>query len=182
MKTLSYVPVLLGLCSALVACNDFEEEGALKFGSVEPDSTWRRIDARGAFSFLLPARLQAKDVQGIDSYVGAYEDSTLRLHFDYGWYSGYPHEHGQPGYTKKDREINGHRAILVSYRLEIENTARREGFEYFTSVYFPVDKEEEDGDEVVADTTNELSMDAICKTTRDCAVAHGIFESIRFPE
>lgn len=185
MKAWSFSSLLLlGLCGALAGCNGFERNDTFSFNGVEPDSTWRRIDARDAFSFRLPSRLQAKEVQGIDSYIGAYEDSTLRVSFDYGWYSGFTSERGQSSYTKEEIEINGHRAILVSYRLEGAAALEREGFTYFTSVFFPapVEDEDEDGDGIIADTTDELSMEAVCKTVRDCAVAHGIFKSVRFPE
>jgi hypothetical protein len=183
MKALKFVLFLaLTLYFFLTACDSFERKATLSFGNVQPDSTWPWINTGEAFSFRLPPGLEPKEMHGIDSNVGAYENSSLRIDFDYGWYSSYTRDHGQRNYTKEETEINGHRAIIVAYRLEGESPPAHEGFKYYTSAYFPFPVQDEEGSEIVADTTNELVMEALCKTTQDCALARGVFESIHFQE
>lgn len=98
-------------------------------------------------------------MRGIDSYVGSFESSTLHVGSDYGWYSGIPDDRGQQGYTKKEIQIGGHRAIIVSYQLDKDNV--EQGFKYFSAVHSPVPVEDENGDGIVANTTNELTMSAL---------------------
>jgi K+-transporting ATPase c subunit len=49
-------------------------------------SDWVKKSAHG-FSFFVPPDMAERDVQGIDSYVGAYRNGSFDLYFDYGMYS-----------------------------------------------------------------------------------------------
>lgn len=147
-------------------------DSPLNDNGFQSDPTWQKIDARGIFTFYIPSELEPQNVQGIDSYVGSFQSPTMRLSFDYGWYSGVPSDQGQKGYTKKETQIDEHRAIIISYQLD--SYATEEGYEYFTAVHFPVTAEDQNGG------INKLTMSAFCNTVIDISTAQTIFKTITF--
>lgn len=94
--------VLFVVCLALVGC----EPGDPAKSSAPPSSAtspatdvatvspappipadWQTVSAGRAFTFRAPADLKPVPVQGMDSFVGQYENDAFEVSFDYGMYS-----------------------------------------------------------------------------------------------
>lgn len=82
-----------------------------------PPANWQTIQGATAaqattpFRLRAPADLKKQDVQGIDSLMGQYQSPTMKLTYDYGWYSDPLDGEGLDGYWTT---INGQRARIAS--------------------------------------------------------------------
>ena len=114
------------------------------------------------FLFNVPSNMQEVEVQGVDSFVKQYESDSIKLSFDYGWYSN--NFGGWPEDTAFEEVVIGGR----SARVGTVKSEFRKGFPYATQIHFKLD------DDI------KLSMFAACETVVDVTIAHGIFETILF--
>ena len=124
----------------------------------------KRIDAT-YFTFDIPVEMVKTQVKGIDSHVGQYESSQIRLGFDYGSYAD-PLEYDKrlPQYQASEVKVDGRKARIVSFY-------QAEG--WFTAIHFPK------AGPALGEQT-KLTMHASCKTAKELHVARNIFTSIRF--
>jgi hypothetical protein len=75
---------------------------------------WQRID-EGGFSIELPNPLMREAARGVDSQVGAFESTSMRVAYDYGFYALWLGDDLQrPGPHQRSALIGGHNAIIVS--------------------------------------------------------------------
>jgi hypothetical protein len=124
----------------------------------------KRVDA-SYFNFGIPADMVKIRARGIDSHVGAYQNSRMRLGFDYGANSDpLDYDSGLPGYRSSKVTVGGREARMVSFR---------QSEAWFTAIHFP-DVGKTSGDGV------KLTMHASCRTEQDLELAREIFTSIRF--
>ncbi len=85
----------------------------------QPPSDWQLVELHGGwvgrprFSLLLPPGWSARDLQGIDSYVGEVTGDGVLLHFDYGAWTSYFSERDYPGHLTARETIGGHEAQLI---------------------------------------------------------------------
>jgi hypothetical protein len=79
---------VLALCLAMLLGGCASSAQTITAGAFQPPEGWQQIDARGHFTFWLPAGLAPLDVKGTDSYVGIWTSDTVTVRFDYGMYSG----------------------------------------------------------------------------------------------
>ncbi len=80
---------------------------------------WQRLTNR-AFSFSAPPDVVETPVRGVDSYVGQYDNPSLRITFDYGSYSsdslgGHRGAPARGAFTVERTAIDGQPAILGSW-------------------------------------------------------------------
>ena len=99
---------------------------------MDAPESWKRIDAKGRFSFYLPPEMKKLDTHGIDSYVEEYSSDTMRLGFDYGQYSNHLDNEGEEDYQAEMVAIDGRKAKLATFTIKDGNT----GYNYYTGVYF----------------------------------------------
>src|SRR5688572_116996 len=80
--------LVVGLCALMHGCRS---SGLDEVDACPPDTVttagWRTVDA-GPFALRLPPEYERRLLQGIDSYVGAWEASGRRVSFDFGPFSG----------------------------------------------------------------------------------------------
>ena len=96
---------------------------------------WQTIDAKGRFSFRLPQEFIEKDTQGIDSYVGEFVGDSMKVTFDYGWYSNPLNDlESMQEYFEFNKKIEGFKAKIVGYKL---NQNYYYYYAYFTGIHFP---------------------------------------------
>lgn len=142
-----------------------------------PSEMWQRVSADSLFTFALPPNLEEQDVFGIDSRVGAYRGSSVRLSYDYGMWSSdlsrddLSREGGEEEYSSRPVTIDGAATTLVHVKRRSQD--RPEGFRYFTGVYFsktPCRGAQRDA----------LQMGAFCKSKADCEAMQKVFQSIEF--
>lgn len=134
-------------------------------------SDWKEIDL-GHFLFHLPPDMKPQSVQGIDSTVWQYSNSSIRLTLDWGQYpGGFEPYRDQPEYKEEWIKVNGKTAHFWSFRLSEDNTAAA------------LDDKRYDATICFADTETKrmnLTFWAGCKTKSDQETAKMIFQSIRF--
>lgn len=139
---------------------------------------WKRIDAKGKFTFVVPSEMEAEVVQGTDSYVGTYRSANMRLYFDYGWWPGNlcdaQHTGQKPQQTDVTTQIGGQRARLITFYEPTPNMDHE--FPYVAVVCFA-----DLGTEVM-DQKITLTMWANGKGRAEQQVAEKIFRSIRFSQ
>lgn len=125
------------------------------------DAAWRKVENR-AFSFSLPPSLKKTEGRGTDSMVEEYVGESIRVSFDYGWYSN---NFGEwPKETKfEEVKVNGKAARIGTVASEMSK-----GFPFSTQIHFQLDAK------------MRLSMFAACKSEKEVAQARKIFESIVF--
>lgn len=140
------VTLVLLISGVAVGCNS----------ATPPDvpEDWQTIRARTAFTFKAPPDLEQEVAQGVDSFVGRYVSPTLKLSFDFGWYSN---AMDGEGYTASWTRIDGRRARIV-----------RTGD--VMGVHFP---------ELGADTKLTMRVEL---HGADPALVETIFRTIDFPE
>lgn len=131
-------------------------------------STWaaelKRVDAN-YFSFHIPVDMVKTRSQGIDSHVGEYRNSRIRLGFDYGAYSDpLDYDKRLPEYQSSKLEVGGRKARIVTFR---------QAQAWFTAIHFP-DVGKASGDRL------KLTMVATCSSEEALQQARDIFTSIRF--
>lgn len=73
---------------------------------------WQEIDA-GRFTISLPLDWEFNKLQGIDSYVAEFVGDGATLTFDYGWYSSFLADEGDPNYIITYETIDSYRAKIV---------------------------------------------------------------------
>ncbi|MDP3063005.1 MAG: BsuPI-related putative proteinase inhibitor [Chloroflexota bacterium] len=98
----------------------------------QPSPDWQLVDLPGwvsqpGFSLILPPGWEARELQGIDSYVGEVAGDGVRLGFDYGAYSSSLVDDGDPDHFVIYETIGRHQAKLVR---------PQEGKSGLTGVYF----------------------------------------------
>ncbi len=149
-------------------------DGAKATEPVPPD--WKRIDAEGKFTFLVPPDMEAEAVEGTDSYVGQYRGNSLRLGFDYGQWSddlcNAQYTAQKPQYAEVTTQIGGQQARLVTFyepapKMDYE-------FPYIAVVCFPDVGTEGLGGKIT------LTMWANGKGRAEQQTAEKIFQSIQF--
>lgn len=129
--------------------------------SAPPD--WQKIDAGGRFTFLAPADLQSKPVQGIDSFVGEYRSHSLTLGFDFGWYSNSLDDEQKAGFRQRWVTVSGRDAKLVVY------TNPASPRPYVAAIHFPD----------LGDGLTRLTVSAAGQTPADQQDAIRIFSSLQ---
>ena len=134
-------------------------------------SNWKEIDL-GHFLFYIPPDMKPESVQGFDSDVWQYSNSSIILNIDWGQYPGaFKPYRGRPEYKEEWIEINGKTAHFWSYHYSEEYiTAAIGDKRYNATICF-------------ADTgigEQKLTLRAYCKTNSDQQTAKIIFQSIRF--
>jgi hypothetical protein len=90
------------LCATLMA----EEKGETP---LQVPKNWQKIDT-GAFTFYAPPDFKNVPVNGIDSFVGEYENADWRVHFDFGSWSN---KLNDKDYTTKEIVIDNRRGHLA---------------------------------------------------------------------
>ena len=137
---------------------------------------WKRIDAKGKFTFFVPPDMEAEAVQGTDSYVGQYRSNSMRLYFDYGWWSvdlcDARYTEQKPEHTDVPTQIGGQRARLLTF--SEPHPKMDQEFSYVTVVCFADLGTEEPGQKIL------LTMWANGKGRAEQQIAAKIFQSIQF--
>lgn len=135
------------------------------FSAAEAD--WTETRATGPFSVRLPADLQRVPTQGIDTLVDVYERPSLRLIFDYG------------GMACRAVEPNAFSAYIdqrpVRFMREAGEAPRPI---QLVAVFAGVDQPR--GRPLPENYAACLTVTAQCGSERDCDVARGAIDSIRF--
>ena len=162
------LPVLL---SAMMVC---WTGGA---NATEPvPQEWKRIDAKGKFTFFVPPDMEAEAVQGTDSYVGQYGSQGLRLYFDYGWWPGNlcdaRYTEQKPELTDMPTQIGGQRARLITF--SEPHPKMDQEFPYVAVVCFADLGTEGPGQKIT------LTMWANGRGHAEQQIAAKIFQSIQF--
>lgn len=152
------------LATALLRVGATAEEVAL--------NAWKTVDAKGHFSFSVPADMEERAVQGTDSYVGEFHNNNIHLSFDYGWWSDPLEDTSRPQYQEAIVEIDGKRAKQVTFFLPKPEEAPP----FVAAVHF---SDVGDGPDKGGGTTR-LTMFARCRSPADQETAKRIFSSIRF--
>jgi len=123
---------------------------------------WNRIDAT-YFTFDIPADMVKTRVAGIDSLVGEYKNSQIRLSFDYGSYSDpLKYDKRLPQYQSSEMQVDGRKARMVTFR---------QSEAWLTAIHFPN----------AGQTSGEpakLTIHAACETAEGLQVARAIFTSV----
>lgn len=81
-------------------------------------ASWSSVDSECHFTFRAPADMRKQDVQGIDSCVGLYKNTTLALNYDYGGYSDPLLYSTKPDYQETPVLIDGQSGQLIKFRKE----------------------------------------------------------------
>lgn len=146
-----------------------------------PQDGWKTVDLR-AFSISLPSDVVYIPVQGIDSYCGSFRSETLRLHFDYGWYSNsLDKEEMSPSAILLDHQedwtlIDGHRAKMVHAKGLSRKTSEPY---YFSAVYFP--EVDAPSSQSKGESVDRLNFSIASDRPMDQEFAEKILRSICFP-
>src|SRR5262249_8157629 len=134
-------------------------------------ANWKKIDL-DHFSFYLPPDMKPDSVQGDDSIVWQYSNSSIRLTIDWGQYpGGFEPYRNEPEYKEEWIKIDGKTAHSWSFRLSEDNTVA------------VIDDKRYDATICFVDTGIEgmkLTLWAGCKTKSDQETAKIIFQTIRF--
>lgn len=133
--------------------------------SATPPPEWVRIDAP-KFSFYMPPDMKSVPVQGVDSFVGAYQSDSVFLNLDYGRYSDPLDRQDLPNYIAHEESIGGKKARIVSYR----HAGGGNSFEHAIGVHFPA----------VGPDGVRLTLYATCKTESGYEIVRTIFRTIQF--
>jgi hypothetical protein len=97
---------LLSACAALFAQSTAP-------AAAPPDGIpkeWVLIKAGTEFTFWAPSDFKQKRFGGVDSFVGEYESPTMKISFDYGWYSN-PMDTSE--YQREALTLDGRAAFLA---------------------------------------------------------------------
>jgi hypothetical protein len=116
--------------------------------------------------------MKPQNVQGIDSQVWRYSNSSIKLDIDWGMHPGsFEPYRGQPEYREEWIKVNGKTAHFWSFRYSEEYiTAALGDKRYDATICF-------------ADTETKrmnLTFEATCQTKSDQETAKMIFQSIKF--
>ncbi len=118
---------------------------------------WPRLEAGDAFSVAAPPGWTYTPLQGIDSFVGAFEGDGVRITFDFGMYSSLGAFEGDPAFSFTTETIDGYEATFATPR------AARPGL---TGVLVEIDDD------------TELSMHAFDLTPEQQELVFAIFRSL----
>lgn len=134
-------------------------------------SDWKEIDL-GHFLFHLPPDMKPQEVQGIDSTVWEYGNSSITLTIDWGQYPGaFEPYRDRPEYKEEWIKVGDKAAHFWSYRDSEEYITTTLGDKrYNATICF--------ADTGIAE--QKLTLGAYCKTKSDQVTAKMIFQSIRF--
>jgi hypothetical protein len=152
------------------ACSAADESPAA--GEHTAPTDWVQLHAGKAFSLRAPPGTVAVPVQGIDSFVGAIQSSTLDIGFDYGrWSNTLDGFEGDARFVTQVETVDGRPARIISGSGLGDETWGCAG--YLTAIYV-VDRREHG-------TPIALTMYVCAKDAKDAEVAKEIVRTIRFP-
>lgn len=132
-------------------------------------SGWHELKAGNAFKVAVPSDFRYEPAQGIDSFVGYFISSRIKLHFDYGWYSGhiqYPENLMLKDFKNENVIIDGIEALIQTYSKNAGNQNS-----YYIGIYFP---------SVPGSNKTRLSISSRVNNINDRELVRNIFETIRF--
>lgn len=131
-----------------------------------PAKDWQKVEIKGRFSFSIPPAMKQTSVQDTDSLVREYRSPSVRLGFDYGWYSDPLDYQKRTDYQESIVEIDGRKAKFVTFR----PADTRSDFATFAGIHFsdPVDGQ------------NKLTMWARYQNPADLNQIMKVFQSIKF--
>jgi hypothetical protein len=134
---------------------------------------WKVIDANRHFSFHLPDNMKDQKARGIDSYVGEYRNSKMRIGFDYGAYSNSLTTYsGEPEYQEFKKTISDKAAKIIFFR----NTNAASGYKYYAAVHFSLAEKNN------LEANSGLTLDAGFDDPAEWETVKRIFESVTFPK
>lgn len=133
---------------------------------------WKRIDAGEAFLFWVPGEMEQQRATGIDSLVGDYRSTRMRITFDYGRYSNpLTNYSSNPGCDEETKSISGKDARIV----ECKKAKPDSSFSYLTAIHFAEVHEAAEGAESM-----KLTMEVEFNEEDERERARKILESIVF--
>jgi len=134
---------------------------------------WIEFRARDVFTFMGPDDLVNRPVQGIDSFIGDYRSQTIRVFFDYGWYSPPAECRSTELECETEQiEVDGKQATLLRGRMR-----DHEGNAFFIAmVYVPEVKR----DPYFEDIWDRLSLFATSVQEQERDVLELIVRSVDF--
>jgi hypothetical protein len=116
--------------------------------------------------------MKPERVQGIDSAVWRYSNSSIQLDIDWGMYpGGFEPYRDQPEYKEERIKVDGKTAHFWSFRFGEEHTAAALGDKRYGAAICFADKETK---------AMNLTFWATCKTKNDQETAKMIFRTIKF--
>ena len=166
--------IVLFMLLALVGCKGSDQATTTKGSETRPAEIargWKRIDAGAAFSFWIPPEMEQQRATGIDSLVGEYRSTTMRITFDYGRYSNpLANYFSNPGCEDETTSISGKDGRIV----ECKRAKSDSDPSYLTAIHFS-NVHEAAGEESI-----KLTMEVEFNQEGDQETARKILESIVF--
>ncbi|MCA1622965.1 MAG: hypothetical protein LC768_04210 [Acidobacteria bacterium] len=137
--------------------------------------SWKKTSAC-KISFLIPKSVKNLDAKEIDSCVAEFENKTIRISIDYGWYgSNFTKIDTMLEFNEETIEIDGKKAQLVSY-IDGSIFAKQHPKEkYVMGIY--VNLSEGQTQEIMK---TSLKMKVAAKSKKEMQTAKQIFHSIKF--
>lgn len=135
---------------------------------VAPGPDWTTFRARGPYSLRRPPGVVEVAMTPIDSAADHLVSDRLRFNLDYGRYGcGVLHRNPGERHLVSEDFVGGHRAQVDRYSAEPNEIG-----EFGERIYAQVPHLDAAG--------NCLAIHVQCRTARDCDIAYGMIQSIRF--
>jgi len=135
--------------------------------SPKTSENWAKVEVSKFFSFSIPPELKEIKVKGKDSMVGRFESKTVRLSYDYGWYSdSLKHYTEREGYRATEAMVDGKKAKIVTFQQKTEDAA----LGHIAAIHFPK----------LPNTQSRLTIFARCAGEKELDLAKKIFGTVKF--